>query len=108
LLRSSLGRVIFTTLALTCPRNCATITSLLVIASLCTNDGAAQEAVYAIDLPIVGADRAAFIALKLAASAKEMSEIKKAMAPKEIARVLHVTKLQKMHQAAAAADYSSG
>ena len=54
--------------------------------------------------PIVGADRAAFIALKLAAAAKEMSEIKKGMTPKEIARVLRVTKLQQMRQAAAVAE----
>ena len=59
---------------------------------------------YAIDLPIVGADRAAFIALKLTAAAKEMSEIKKGMTPKEIARVLRVTKLQQVRQAAAVAE----
>ena len=57
------------------------MTNLLEIASVRTNDDAAQEAVYAIDLPIVGADRAAFIALKLTAAAKEMSEIKKGMTP---------------------------
>ena len=80
------------------------MTNLLEIASVRTNDDAAQEAVYAIDLPIVGADRAAFIALELAAAAKEMSEIKKGMTPKEIARVLRVTKLQQMRQAAAVAE----
>ena len=48
------------------------MTNLLEIASVRTNDDAAQEAVYVIDLPIVGADRAAFIALKLAAAAKEI------------------------------------
>ena len=86
--RSSLGRVICTTLVLSRPRYYAIMTNLLEIASVRTNDDAAQEAVYAIDLPIVGADRAAFIALKLAAAAKEMPEIKKGMTPKEIARVL--------------------
>ena len=80
------------------------MTNLLEIASVRTNDDAAQEAEYAIDLPIVGADRAAFIALKLAAAAKEMSEIKKGMTPKEIARVLRVTKLQQVRQAAAVAE----
>ena len=80
------------------------MTNLLEIASVRTSDDAAQEAVYAIDLPIVGADRAAFIALKLTAAAKEMSEIKKGMTPKEIARVLRVTKLQQMRQAAAVAE----
>jgi len=104
LFRSSLGRVICTTLVLSGPRYYAIMTNLLEIASVRTSDDAAQEAVYAIDLPIVGADRAAFIALKLAAAAKEMSEIKKGMTPKEIARVLRVTKLQQMRQAAAVAE----
>jgi hypothetical protein len=104
LFRSSLGRVICTTLVLSRPRYYAIMTNLLEIASVRTSDDAAQEAVYAIDLPIVGADRAAFIALKLAAAAKEMSEIKKGMTPKEIARVLRVTKLQQMRQAAAVAE----
>ena len=102
--RSSLGRVICTTLVLSRPRYYAIMTNLLEIASVRTNDDAAQEAVYAINLPIVGADRAAFTALKLAAAAKEMSEIKKGMTPKEIARVLRVTKLQQMRQAAAVAE----
>ena len=103
--RSSLDRVICTTLVLSRPRYYAIMTNLLEIASVRTNDdAAAQEAVYAIDLPVVGADRAAFIALKLAAAAKEMSEIKKGMTPKEIARVLRVTKLQQVRQAAAVAE----
>ena len=73
LFRSSLGRVICTTLVLSRPRYYAIMTNLLEIASVRTNDdAAAQEAVYAIDLPVVGADRAAFIALKLAAAAKEI------------------------------------
>ena len=41
---------------------------------------------------------------QLAAAAEEMSEIKKAVAPKEIARALRVTKLQQMRQAAAVAE----
>ena len=48
------------------------MTNFLEITSLRTNGDSAQEAVYAIDLPIAGADRAAFIALRLAAAAKEI------------------------------------